>query len=74
MSVFGVFLVQKTDQKNSEYGTFHAVCILSIKLHLPKDWATSKHKRKQQQKKKEKKNAEYMWAILFVQLSKKISI
>ena len=55
MSVFGVFLVQKTDQKNSEYGTFHAVCILSIKLHLPKDWATSKHKRKQQQKKKKKK-------------------
>ena len=55
MSVFGVFLVQKTDQKNSEYGTFHAVCILSIKLHLPKDWATSKHKKKQQQKKKKKK-------------------
>ena len=72
MSVFGVFLVQKTDQKNSKYGTFHAVCILSIKLHLPKDWTTSKHKRKQ--KKKKKKNAEYMWAILFVQLSKKISI
>ena len=71
MSVFGVFLVQKTDQKNSKYGTFHAVCILSIKLHLPKDWTTSKHKRKQ---KKKKKNAEYMWAILFVQLSKKISI
>ena len=51
MSVFGVFLVQKTDQKNSKYGTFHAVCILSIKLHLPKDWTTQKQKKNQKKKK-----------------------
>ena len=67
----GFFWSKKQTKKtpNTALSTQCVFCLLNYTYQK-----IEQHQNTKESKKKKKKNAEYMWAILFVQLSKKISI
>ena len=71
----GFFWSDKQTKKtpNTALFTQCVFCLLNYTYQKIEQHQNRKESKKKK-KKREKKNAEYMWAILFVQLSKKISI
>ena len=69
----GFFWSKKQTKKtpNTALSTQCVFCLLNCTYQKIEQHQNTKESNN---KKKRKKNAEYMWAILFVQLSKKISI